>query len=68
LVVGGGCLLCGVPRGTARVSYAPSLFRQWSSSLTLAVLVFWCCIFSCCFVFTVCLCNAQILLGYLVSV
>jgi len=34
----------------------------------LAVLVFWFCIFFCIFVFTVCLCNAQILLDYLLAV
>jgi hypothetical protein len=34
----------------------------------LAVMVFWVCIFSCIFVFTVCLCNAQFLLDYLLAV
>jgi hypothetical protein len=34
----------------------------------LAVMVFWVCIFSCIFVFTVCLRNAQFLLDYLLAV
>jgi len=44
------------------------LSRRWSSSLMLAVLIFWLFVYSLVSLFSQYLCNAQILLDYLLAV